>query len=351
MAVRKECVKTSRARTAAVEECCGAGENVTAVAAALRKPRALLPGDTIGLVSPSGPTRPDGGGTTPESVAQARQRLHEVGFRTVVAPHAFDARGYLAGADADRAADLQAMLEHPAVQGVLCIRGGYGAHRLLGRLDYSAIGRRPKVFVGFSDITALHLALYTQCRFVTFHGPMAGAIAHADPHDYLELLRAVTRPEPLGRLVNPPGAPAIETLVPGVAEGPLIGGNAALLTGLLGTRFAPEARDFRGAILFLEDVGDKLYRLDRKLAHLRLAGILEEAAGIVVGECRYTPEPGETLSLRNILDDHIVPLGKPAIYGLACGHGTYHLTLPIGVRARLDAAERSLSIEEAGVEA
>jgi muramoyltetrapeptide carboxypeptidase len=320
------------------------------MATALRKARPLAPGDTIGLVSPSGPSRPGGGGTTPETVEQARRHLHDVGFRTIVAPHAFDTRGYLAGADADRAADLQAMLDDPAVHGVLCIRGGYGAHRLLARLDYRAIGRRPKVFVGYSDITALHLAFYTQCGLVTFHGPMAGAIAQSDPHDYLELLRAVTRPEPLGRLVNPPGAPPIETLVPGVAEGPLIGGNAALLTGLLGTRFAPEAREFRGKVLFLEDVGDKLYRLDRKLAHLHLAGILDEVAGIVIGECRYTAEPDDTLSLAQILQDHIVPRGKPAIYGLACGHGAYHLTLPVGVRARLDATERSLSVEEAALD-
>jgi muramoyltetrapeptide carboxypeptidase len=320
------------------------------MASALRKARPLAPGDTIGLVSPSGPSRPGGSGTTPETVEQARQRLHGVGFRTIVAPHAFDARGYLAGADADRAADLQAMLDDPAVHGVLCIRGGYGAHRLLARLDYRAIGRRPKVFVGYSDITALHLALYTQCAVVTFHGPMAGAIAQSDPHDFLALLRAVTRPEPLGRLVNPPGAPPIETLVRGVAEGPLIGGNAALLTGLLGTRFAPEAREFRGKILFLEDVGDKLYRLDRKLAHLHLAGILDEVAGIVIGECRYTAEPDDALSLRQILQDHIVPRGKPAIYGLACGHGAYHLTLPMGVRARLDATERILSVEEAALD-
>lgn len=318
--------------------------------ATLRKPRPLVPGDTIGLVSPSGPTRPGGTGSTPESVERTRARLHDVGFRTMVAPHAFDTRGYLAGTDADRAADLQAMLDDPTVQGVFCIRGGYGAHRLLDRLDYRAISRRPKVFVGYSDITALHLAFYTQCGFVTFHGPMAGALAQPDPHDYLELLRTVTRAAPLGRLANPPGAPAIETLVPGVAEGPLIGGNAALLTGLLGTRFAPEVEEFRGKILFLEDVGDKLYRLDRKLAHLRLAGILDVVAGIVVGECQYSPETGDILSLRDILNDHIVPLGKPAIYGLACGHGDYHLTLPVGVRARLDAAECSVFIEEAGVE-
>jgi len=333
-----------------VEEWFATRENVSVMASALRKPRPLAPGDTIGLVSPSGPSRAGGNGTTPDTVEQTRHRLHSVGFRTVVAPHAFDARGYLAGSDADRAADLQAMLEDAAIHGILCIRGGYGAHRLLDRLDYQAIGRRPKVFIGYSDITALHLAFYTQCGFVTFHGPMAAAVAQSDPHDYLEMLRAVTRPAPLGRLLNPPGAPAVETLVPGAADGLLIGGNAALLTGLLGTPFAPETRDFRGAILFLEDVGDKLYRFDRKLAHLRLSGILDQVAGIVVGECRYTAERDETLSLRQILDDHIVPLGKPAIYGLACGHGTFHLTLPIGVRAHLDATERTLSIDEAGVE-
>jgi muramoyltetrapeptide carboxypeptidase len=320
------------------------------MAATLRKPRPLQPGDTIGLVSPSGPSRTGGTGSTPDPVEQARNRLHSAGFRTVVAPHAFDARGYLAGMDADRAADLQQMLEDPAVQAVLCIRGGYGAHRLLDRLNYHAIGRRPKVFIGYSDITALHFALYTQCGFVTFHGPMVTALAQSDPHDYIEMLRAVSRPEPLGRLVNPPGAPAVETLVPGVAEGPLIGGNAALVTALLGSRFAPDVRDFRGKVLFLEDVGEKLYRLDRKLAHLRLAGIFDHVAGIVIGECVYAADADPTLTLRQILEDHIVPLGKPAIYGLACGHGKYHLTLPMGVRARLDATERSLSVEESGVE-
>lgn len=267
-------------------------------------------------------------------------------MRTVVAPHAFDVRGYLAGADAARAADLNALFADPGVQGILCIRGGYGAHRLLDALDYEVIKRNPKVFIGYSDITALHMAFHTQAGFVTFHGPMTGGIAQEDSYDFLELLRAVARPEPLGTLANPPAGPRIETLVPGVAEGELIGGNAALLTALMGTRYQPE---FAGKILFLEDLGDRLYRLDRKLAHLRLAGVLQQVSGIVVGECRYTPETEPGLSLRQILEDLIVPIGKPAIYGLACGHGTYHVTLPVGVRARLDATEGILSIEEAGV--
>ena len=315
------------------------------MAAILRRPRALAPGDTIGLISPSGPTTPDGA-TTPKHIALARRRLLEAGFRTTLAPHALEVRGYLAGNDEGRIADLHAMFADPAVAGVLCVRGGYGAHRLLDALDYDLIENHPKVFIGYSDVTALHLAFHVRAGFVTFHGPMATALSNADPHDFLECLRAVARPEPLGTLANPPGAPPIETLVPGEAEGELIGGNAALLTALLGTPYQPE---FAGRLLFLEDVGDRLYRLDRKLVHLRLAGVFEQVAGVIVGECRYPAEPAPSLDLRQILDDLVTPLGKPAIYGLACGHGEFHLTLPVGVRAHLDATRGTVRILEPGV--
>jgi muramoyltetrapeptide carboxypeptidase len=312
----------------------------------LRRPARLRPGQTIGLISPSGPTSA-ASATTPELLEAARANLSQAGFRTVVAPHALDVRGYLAGVDADRAADLQAMFEDPAIHAVLCIRGGYGAMRLLDVLDYDLVRRHPKIFVGYSDITALHLAFSRLAGLVTFHGPMATALARRDGHDLDHLLRAVTRADPLGRLVNPPGGPEIETLVPGVAEGPLIGGNAALLTSLLGTPYLPR---LEGAVLFLEDILDSTYRLDRKLMALRLAGVLRKVDGIVIGECRLRAEPKDpSLSIREILEDLIVPLGKPAIYGLACGHGTDHLTLPIGVRARLDAARGALSIEDPSV--
>ena len=309
------------------------------------KPPRLQAGQTIGLVSPSGPVQRSG--TAPETVETARARLAEHGFRTVVANHAFHARGYLAGMDADRAADLLAMFRDPEVHAVLCIRGGYGAMRLLEGLDYDLIGRHPKVFIGYSDVTALHLAFQRRTGLVTFHGPMTSALAQADPHDLTHLLRAVTRPEAYGPLANPPGGPAIETVVPGVAEGVLVGGNLALVTALLGTPYQPA---FEGAVVFLEDIVDHAYRLDRKLQQLRLAGALNEAAGIVIGESRMRTEPSEpALTVREILEDLIVPLGKPAIYGLACGHGTHHLTLPLGVRARLDATHGVLSIEEAAV--
>jgi len=266
--------------------------------------------------------------------------------------HALDVRGYIAGNDADRAADIHAMFADPDVHAVLCIRGGYGAMRLLDALEYDLVRRHPKVFIGYSDVTALHLAFCRLAGLTTFHGPMANAIAKGDGHDLRQLLRAVTHPLPLGPLVNPPGAPEIETLVPGAAEGTLIGGNLALLTSLLGTPYLPE---LSGAVLFIEDIVDHLYRLDRKLVHLRLAGVLGQVAGIVVGEsAARAPAPGSDapapgLSVREILEDLIVPLGKPAIYGLACGHGAYHLTLPIGVRARLDATHGILSVEDPAV--
>ena len=303
----------------------------------------MRPGQTIGLVSPSGPTSGTSA-TTPALLEAARARLAQEGFRTVVAPHALDVRGYLAGTDADRAADLHAMFADPEIHAVLCIRGGYGAMRLLDVLDYELVRRHPKVFVGYSDITALHLAFLRLAGLVTFHGPMAAALARPDGHDLDHLLRAVTRPDPLGPLANPSGGPEIETLVPGVADGPLIGGNVALLTSLLGTPYLPR---LAGAVLFLEDILDSTYRLDRRLTALRLAGVLREVAGIVIGECRLRAEPkDQDLSIREILEDLVVPAGKPAIYGLACGHGTDHLTLPVGVRARLDATRGVLSIED-----
>ena len=324
------------------------------MAPAPTRPPRLRPGQTIGLISPSGPTSPNTA-TTPELLEAARARLSAEGFQTVLGRHALDVRGHLAGHDTDRTADVHAMFADPAVHAVLCIRGGYGAMRLLDALDYDLIRGHPKVFIGYSDITALHLAFYQKAGLVTFHGPMATALAKGDGEDLRGLLRAVTQPEPIGALANPPGGPEIETLVPGTAEGTLIGGNLALLTALLGTPYVPR---LSGAVLFVEDIFDHLYRFDRKLVHLRLAGILDQVAGIVVGESVARTAPAENpagaatapeLSREEILHDLIVPLGKPAIYGLACGHGAHHLTLPIGTRARLDATHGRLSIESPAV--
>ncbi|MBE3598804.1 MAG: LD-carboxypeptidase [Limnochordaceae bacterium] len=316
---------------------------------------------------------------SPETVERARAWLEGAGFRTVVGRHALDARGYLAGNDADRAADLMDAFTNPHVQGIVCIGGGYGALRILRLLDYGAIASHPKVFVGYSDITALHVAIGKLAGLVTFHGALArdfavqrpstgetsgqgerhglgetphpGAIQDAGvAFTWSAFLRAVTRPEPLGRLVNPAGGPALETLHPGRATGLLVGGNLSLLVSTLGT---PYEIDTRGRILLLEDVGEAPYRLDRMLTHLALAGKLDEAAGFVVAECVdcLPPEPERpTLTVREVLDDILLPRGKPAVYGLAAGHGPARLTLPLGVPVTVDGDCPAVVVEAAGVE-
>lgn len=336
----------------------------------MRRPEGLRPGDTVALVAPA-----SGGPGAAGDLERARAKLAEVGLRTVVGPHALDGRGYLAGRDEARAADLEAAFADPRIDGVLCVAGGYGALRVVDRLDYELIARRPKVFAGYSDITALHVAIGQRAGLVTFHGPMArdigsafraappgervaaglgetdGAVAAA-AFTWEHFVRAVMRAEPLGELRQPSWAPPLEVVVPGRASGPLVGGNLSLLVATLGTPFEVETA---GRILLLEDVDEPPYRIDRMLTQLRLAGKLDAAAGFVVAECAgclpaQTGRP--SLTLREVLDDILAPLGKPAVYGLAAGHGMSRFTLPLGVRATVDAvgARPAVVIEEPGVD-
>lgn len=315
------------------------------------KGKMLRPGDTIALVSPASPVHPDAH-VSMEMLELARNRLHDMGFRTVLSPNALKLRGYLAGEDRERAADLMWAFQNPEVDAVVCIQGGYGSPRILPLLDYGTIARHPKVFVGYSDITAIHCALARLTGLITFHGPMAGYDMSKEfvyTREWFE--RAVARPEPLGELSNPPEGPPLETICPGRVTAPLIGGNLSLLVTTLGT---PYEVDTAGRILLLEDVGEVPYRFDRMLTHLKLAGKLDAAAGFIIAEC-VDCVPGNTrrpmLTVREIIGDLIEPLGKPAIYGLAAGHGERRLTIPLGVRTTLDASNCRVVVEESGVQA
>ncbi|HEY8497875.1 MAG TPA: LD-carboxypeptidase [Limnochordales bacterium] len=326
----------------------------------MRRPRALRPGDTVALVAPASPLG-RGEETAEAVVGRARQRLESAGLHAVVGRHALAARGYLAGRDDERAADLMAAFADPSVGGIICLGGGYGSQRLLPRLDFGEIARHPKVFVGYSDITALHAAIGRRAGFVTFHGamgrdlarlPRSEAEAQADEFTWEWLLRAITRPEPLGRL--PAQAPwqehPLRCVVPGRARGPLVGGNLSLLVATLGT---PYEVDTVGRILLIEDVDEPPYRIDRMLTHLMLAGKLQAAAGFVIAEwVRCEPPDGgrPTLSLDEVVADLLVPLGKPAVYGLAAGHGPGRLTLPLGAVVTVDADAPAVIVEEPGVE-
>lgn len=306
----------------------------------------LRPGDTIGLTAPAGPAA-----HRPGALEQAVRAIEAFGFAVRVGRSCSEHWGYLAGADDVRADDLHTLFADPQIAGIFCMRGGYGSMRLLDRLDWAMIARHPKVFLGYSDITALHLALTQQAGFMTFHGPMpVSDFIRPGFDEYAKgwLMKALMSPEPLGEVLAPPQAPAVEALAPGQAEGRLIGGNLALICALLGTPFEI---DTRGAIVLLEDIGEETYRIDRMLTQLRLAGKLAEAAGIVIGEFTAweASEPHNVRHIDDLLADLLRPLGTPILKNVCARHGRYNATLPMGAMARLDGDLGRLVITESGV--
>ncbi len=314
------------------------------------KPKALKPGDTIGLVMPA--TAID----TPEWINISKEIAESLGFKVVIGKNVSKMYGYLAGSDKERADDINEMFGRSDVQGVFPIQGGWGSMRILPYLDFELIRKNPKVFIGFSDITTLLLAFYKFSGLVTFHGPNIRSTFNEYVSDYY--FRALTSPNPLGLLKQPP-LPAGEKvekenriiiLNGGTATGELVGGNLSLLVTTLGTPFEI---DLTGKILFLEDVREEPYRIDRMLTHLFLSGTLNNAAGIVVGKMRDCEAKGDgnlgSLTLEEIFRTRLGSLGKPAIYGLSFGHIRDHITLPIGVKATLDADAKTLTIDEGAV--
>jgi muramoyltetrapeptide carboxypeptidase len=312
------------------------------------KPGRLSAGAVLGVVAPASPLYNRG------DIPRAAAALETLGFRLKLGRHVRDQHGYLAGSDADRAADFMDVWCDPEVDGVICLRGGYGTTRIVDRLDFAALAERPKVFVGYSDATALHLALGSRAGLVTFYGPMIWTFSAPGLSAYTRnaFALAVTSLDALGVVAPNPDDAWVETIVPGTAEGELVGGCVSLLAGALGTRDAP---DWRGKIVFLEDVGDEPYAIDAKLVQLVRAGAFDGVAGVVVAEHAgveprtFRPAYPSTLSFEDVIDEVLRPLGVPMIYNLPLGHGTHLATVPLGVRARLDADHGRLEILESGV--
>ncbi len=311
-----------------------------------RKGAVLQPGMTLGVVAPCGQV------LERSTTRRGCLRLEELGFSLVFGDHAHETYGYLAGQDADRAADLLTMLERDDIDGVICLRGGYGALRTLLALDVERVrrlrGGRVKPFIGFSDVTVLHALVQRELGWTTFYGPMVSSFARATPYTLGAFKTALMSVEPF--TIQPdPDDPYVETLVPGRTQGRLVGGCLSLLVALLGTPWEVDTRD---AILFFEDVDAEPYQIDRMLAQLLLAGKLQQCAGIVIGE-HANCEPkgsGHTLGLAQVFDDLIRPLGIPTLYHLPLGHGDHLATLPLGVRAELDATRRQFRLLEPGVQ-
>ncbi|WP_175410974.1 LD-carboxypeptidase [Streptomyces sp. TRM64462] len=301
----------------------------------LTRPARLRPGARVAVAAPSGPV-PE------EQLRTGLDILRGWDLDPVATPHALDrhpAFRYLAGTDEDRARDLQAAWCDPDVSAVIAARGGYGAQRVVDHLDWDAMrAAGPKVFVGFSDATALHEAFARRLGLATLHGPMTGAVAFVKDAGTQEALRA-TLMDPGSALVL--GRDTARPLVPGRARGVTAGGCLSLLTAGLGT---PDARtSLRGALLLLEDVGEEPYRIDRMLTQLLRAGVLDGVAGVALGSWEGC---GPYEAVREVLRDRLGGLGVPVVENLGFGHVTPALTVPLGVPAVLDADAGTLTLEE-----
>lgn len=311
------------------------------------KPPRLRAGDTVGLINPAGAT------FHPEDAVIARESLAALGLKMKAGAHLLDRYGYLAGTDKDRAADINSMFADGEVKAILTLRGGWGCNRLLDLVDYALVAKNPKILMGYSDITSLLLALNARTGLVTFHGPVGISSWNQYSTQFVEKLLfnaeafSMENPEDTGDHLTR-HKDRVLTIKGGKAKGKLLGGNLSVLTAMVGSDYLPS---FEGNILFLEEVGEEIYRVDRMLTQLKLAGILGRLSGFVFGRCSDC-EPGRgygSLTLEEVLDDHIKPLGIPAWYGSMIGHIEDKFTIPLGVEAEVDADSGRISLLEPAV--
>jgi len=297
-------------------------------------PSLIGEGDTVGVITPSSPLVDD------EGYAIADKNFSTLGLRVKWGANVGKRYGYLAGTDAERLADLESMFADPDVKAIVCLRGGSGAARLLDKLDYQLIAQNPKIFLGYSDITAFHQAIHTQTGLITFHGAVANS--HWTPmviNQFRQLFFEGTLPT-----YTAVGMP-VKTITGGTAEGKLLGGNLTVLTGIAGSDYFP---DFENSILFLEEIGEEPYRIDRMFSQLALSGALKKIKGFVFGKCSDcdSKNPANSLTVEQILYDYISPLGIPAFQGALIGHIDEQLILPVGAKVRIDATQGSIHVVE-----
>lgn len=310
------------------------------------RPKRLAEGDTVGLVLPASAA------ATMDEIAFAREQLEAIGLKVVIGKHVYDRWGYFAGHDRDRAADINAFFADDAIAGVVCYTGGWGSPRVLPYLDYELIARKPKVLIGYSDITALLNAVHQRSNIVTFHGPVASSTL--EPYTLENYRRVVMTASPAGMLAPPPKRPnelidrinRVVKLAPGKASGRLVGGNLSMVASVMGTPFEV---DTAGAIVFLEDTHEEPYRIDRMLTQLALGGKFNGIAGFLWGRCTDCESKGTSFSLEEVLRDRFATLGVPALSGLSFGHIEQKLTLPIGAMATIDGDAGTVTIDEAAV--
>lgn len=317
------------------------------------KPLRLKVGDTVGLVSPAGYIER-------QDIEDIKKPLTALGLKVKLGSHILNRYGYLAGTDINRAADLNAMFADASIQAILPMRGGWGCNRILPLLNYSLISSHPKIIIGLSDITSLLIAINSKTNLVTFHGPTGQSSWNPFTVNYIKRIlfngEFLTFQNSQGSNDNPATTQLrVQTITPGKVRGKLVGGNLSVLTAMLGSDYLP---DWKQTILFVEEIGEEIYRVDRMLTQLKLAGILGQIAGFVFGQCtdcdRLTRENAQkdgedSLTLVQVLKDHIQPLRIPAWYGSMIGHVKNKFTLPIGVEVEIDASQGSIQLLEPAV--
>lgn len=314
----------------------------------LQKPKRLNPGDKIGVVSPSSPLE------NKSDLIRATEKLEKMGYQVVIGKNVDRQRGLVSASEAERVEDLHDMFSRADVDAIFVTQGGYGSAQLIDQLDFDLIRRNPKIFIGFSDITSLHLAINKFSNLITFHGPGFGRFNDEELTDYTfeQMMKALGSDLPAGLIPLADAKKWLYAISGGVCEGELTGGNMTLICSSLGTPFEI---DTKGKLLFIEDVDIEPWVFDHMLCHLKNAGKLKEVAGVVVAECvncvPYDYKPGYyvDLSLEDILNYYLKPLRVPVLYGLPIGHTKDMATLPMGVRARLDADKKELTILENAV--
>jgi muramoyltetrapeptide carboxypeptidase len=307
------------------------------------KPRPLQPGDTIAVVAPASPMQVS-------KLETGLDYLKKQGYRIELGEHIFDSYGYLAGHDKDRMNDLLAMFASPNVDAIISCRGGYGTPRLLDSIDYNIIAKNPKIFVGYSDLTALQLAIWKHTNLVTFSGPMVAVEMASEilpfTETYFWRLLCQNR---MDDLFNADQKQSLQILQPGKAKGVLLGGCLSLVSSIIGTKHQP---DFTGAILILEDIGEQPYRIDRYLAQLQSAGIFQQVNGIILSQfVDCLEKEGEpTLTLDEIFHDYFSSLSIPVVSNFLYGHTPKKFTIPFGVTIEIDTGIPGIQLLETAVD-
>jgi muramoyltetrapeptide carboxypeptidase len=308
------------------------------------KPPALKKGDTIGIIAPASPP------SAPEKITKGAEYLEQLGYRVKLGKNVQKVYGYLAGTDRERADDVNTMFADKNVKAIIAVRGGYGTPRILPLVNYSIIKKNPKILVGYSDLTALQLAIFKKTGLITFSGPMCGVemFKGIDPFTEEHFWACVTSTKKIGAVQNPSGR-KLQTIVKGKASGILLGGNLSLIIALAGSKYLPS---FKKSLLFIEEVEEENYRFDRMMNQLRITNIFNDTNGIIMGELTDVKASDTTkpfLTVEQVMSDYLSELNKPVVSGLVYGHVPQKLTIPIGIRATLDTAKNSLAFIESSV--